>query len=837
MNAGEEAGRGRSASLHQEREFGLGFGTLHLFALSGFALAQPLFDVLGREATFFVEHDLGGAELVLFVLLLVGGFPLALVGIEAALSCVSRRLGRAARLVFVSLLVALIVLPVAKRAGLGGRETLALALASGGLAGVLYARWTLARSFLSLLACAPPVFALMFLATTPVGRLVSTVQAADVVVSAAPSETTVVFLVLDELPLAGLLERDLTIDEELFPNFARLAADSLWLRNATANHAYTNQVVPALLTGRLPAQQRIPPTLREHPDNLFALLAGSHRIVADEVATRLCAPEWNSLADEGGAALRWEGLLRDVSLVFLHMALPEALATRLPPVSETWGGFGGGGDDDGDGLDTREDATRQFDAFLGQLAADAEPTLYYLHLMLPHKPWNRLRNGKRYAESARLVGKGRSPGIVRLNPEVSSELSMQRFLFQLGHVDRLLGELMERLEATGLYERALVVVAGDHGATFEPGHHRRNPDPTTVRDILHVPLFLKLPGQRAGRVSDRNVESIDVLPSVAEALGLEVPWKLDGVSFLDDERAARPDKRIGSKAGLPMILDGDLPRHWPLLARRLATFGSAEGWEDIEAFGPWKKLVGRPLADFRISAATSIVPRVDGYSLFEGVDTASDFSVSFLRGRLVGDGTPLPTRLAFSVNGIIRTVSGVLSEGPTVVECGVFLPDAAFRDGRNDVRIFGIVDEDELTAFEVFTYRLDVEVGAIVRSDGRAYPLRPGVVDGGVNAAPVRATFADVSGWAADLVGGRPADLVVFVFEDGLTLDVPIGLPSPALADQTGQRALRKSAFGTKVPLELGDGDLTGKLRAFALLGDSASELEFHGPAAWLRAP
>ena len=56
-------------------------------------------------------------------------------------------------------------------------------------------------------------------------------------------------------------------------------------------------------------------------------------------------------------------------------------------------------------------------------------------------------------------------------------LANERLLLQAAYTDQLIGDLMQRLKATGLWDRAVVVLAADHGIAFTPGEpvrgHRR----------------------------------------------------------------------------------------------------------------------------------------------------------------------------------------------------------------------------------------------------------------------------------------------------------------------------------------------------------------------------
>ena len=104
----------------------------------------------------------------------------------------------------------------------------------------------------------------------------------------------------------------------------------------------------------------------------------------------------------------------------------------------------------------------------------------------------------------------------------------QRHLLQVGYVDQLLGDLLERLRDTGMYDRSLVVVTADHGMSFREGESGRIASQANLEDVAFVPLFVKQPGQERGEVVDHHVETIDVLPTIAEVLGFRIPWRVDG---------------------------------------------------------------------------------------------------------------------------------------------------------------------------------------------------------------------------------------------------------------------------------------------------------------------
>ena len=126
--------------------------------------------------------------------------------------------------------------------------------------------------------------------------------------------------------------------------------------------------------------------------------------------------------------------------------------------------------------------------------------------------------------------------------------------------------------------------------SFRLGHDRRLVRPGNIQDIAPVPFFLKAPGQRRGRVSDRPLQTIDVLPTIADMLGVEIPWKVDGRSALAPPKPRR--REIVAKKFKHTYLV-DTPRYEPAkraaLARKVRLFGG-----DIYAFGPRPDLIGDP---------------------------------------------------------------------------------------------------------------------------------------------------------------------------------------------------------------------------------------------------
>ncbi|HEY0141236.1 MAG TPA: sulfatase-like hydrolase/transferase [Thermoanaerobaculia bacterium] len=106
--------------------------------------------------------------------------------------------------------------------------------------------------------------------------------------------------------------------------------------------------------------------------------------------------------------------------------------------------------------------------------------------------------------------------------------------------DRVVGELTSYLKARGLYDKAVVVILSDHGEGL--GDHGEDEHGIFLyREALHVPLFVKLPGNARANTSVKNpAQLIDLFPTIAALAGANVPADLPGASLLDlDSKPAR----------------------------------------------------------------------------------------------------------------------------------------------------------------------------------------------------------------------------------------------------------------------------------------------------------
>ena len=668
---------------------------LHLLALCAFAFAQPCLDVLGKEPTFFVAHHATAAGVASFAVALVVVPAVLAIGLAALAGAIWAPLGRVVHFLLVAALVAAIVLPAVHSAvawsardstvawpatgggGLGASGLAALAVATllGFVFAAVYVTVPIVGRFTTMLSPAAIAFPVLFLVASPASSLVLGATRIGYSGAVIGSPAPVVFVVFDGLKLVELMAADGRIDAVRFPGFARLADRSTWYRNATTVAPFTNRAVPALVTGRLPADIRKdpirgrttrgvpPPTAASYPKSLFTLLAGAYRFEVSEEVTALC-PDDLCNARDGVRATSLVAMLRDAALVWLHIVGPRSLEASLPSIEERWAHFERTAaaerppifSDALEGLDR----AAAFEAFVKTLKSHDEPTLFFHHSLLPHRPFEYLPDGVAYSapdERVRVAGRGydwaADPGAI-----VFEE---QRYILQLALVDRLVGRLLARLEETDLWERAVVVVTADHGLAFRAGESHRHVTDATVGEILPVPLFMKLPGAGAGRIDDRNVEIIDVVPTIADVLDVDIPWDVDGISALG--AGQRPEKVL-ALVNKRHRYAADLPERAAALSRKLEVVGAGTP-PFAPIYGELADLVGRETAELAWGEIAELgVEVAAGEGGKDGVEVADPAHAvpAFVQGRIVAaEPRPRPLELAVIVGARVAGVTETFS--------------------------------------------------------------------------------------------------------------------------------------------------------------------------------
>jgi Sulfatase len=403
------------------------------------------------------------------------------------------------------------------------------------------------------------------------------------------------------------------------------------------------------------------------------LLGRTYRIEAAEAVTRLCPVDLCPRGQPEPFGSRLRSLADDVGVVYGHELLPDTLRERLPSISGVWSDFGNDDERPGrNGLGAnfvlrnllpgsvrgREVA---FETFNGIVRPAEQPTLFFLHVLLPHYPWEHAPSGRVY-EGLTI------PGLTAdhwTGGEFEAHQAWQRHIAQVGYTDRLLGDLVARMKDTKMWDESLVVLVADHGTSFRAGHPRKAITRTTAPDVAYVPLFVKAPGQAAGETVDETVSTLDVLPTIADHLGIELPWELPGVSLAGDGRRDLETVELNASGGPLRIPATDLEAERDeRVALQAGLFGRT--WADLYDFPPRRLGPGGSPVPVHVQEWTATGARVP----------------AFVSGTLPDGGTGLDVTIL--VNGKVGAiVPTYFQDGQT--RFSALLPEELFREGSNEV--------------------------------------------------------------------------------------------------------------------------------------------------------
>jgi arylsulfatase A-like enzyme len=163
-----------------------------------------------------------------------------------------------------------------------------------------------------------------------------------------------------------------------------------------------------------------------------------------------------------------------------------------------------------------------------------------------------------------------------------NDQSRRTYAAMMSAMDDSIGRVLATLREKNLDNNTLVFFISDNGGPTMPGtsvNASRN-DPfrgskrTTLEGGIHVPFLVKWPGHvPAGKVYDKPVIQLDMLPTALAAAGVKIPAdaKLDGVDllpYLNDKDKGTPHSALYWRFGDQMAIrqgDWKLVRYDPVV--------------------------------------------------------------------------------------------------------------------------------------------------------------------------------------------------------------------------------------------------------------------------------
>ena len=341
-------------------------------------------------------------------------------------------------------------------------------------------------------------------------------------------------------------------DRDTAPLLSRLASEGVLVEDPISQATWTKVSVPSIFTSLYPTSH----TIEDLPDLLPASAVTMAEVFREA-----------GYATLGISAIPFTGKMTN-----LHQGYEE---------------FHESGMDVATGGVPEKSARRHVDKLLPWLDAHRDvPFFVFLHVEDPHSPyyapspyetrWGKAGDVDKYREMQETVRpKIDSPlmrqfGMPRTEDLAEVELSAEEYVaYELDAYDGLIRamdaeiqRLVDKLDSLGLSDDVVLAFVSDHGTEFLD-HDAHFHGQSVYGELNRIPMFLWSPGFiPAGVTVPGTVETIDLMPTVLEIAGLEIPAAVHGQSLVPwfdaggDETAAgqagwRRQPAITEKASLP----------------------------------------------------------------------------------------------------------------------------------------------------------------------------------------------------------------------------------------------------------------------------------------------
>ena len=307
------------------------------------------------------------------------------------------------------------------------------------------------------------------------------------------------------------------------PHLDKLARESIVFKRGYVPSSLCRASLATMITGLYPHQHKITSNDPPLPKGLLAAQAnkdaGYLKLREQMVATFEQSPDLPKLlAKEGCVSLQvgkwWEGN-----------------ACRCGGFTEgmTHGDPAKGGRHGDEGLKIGRQGVQPVFDFLDKAKSEKKPFFVWYAPMMPHQPHN---------PPARLFDKYKN--------KTKSEF-VAKYWAMCEWFDETIGEVLAKLEKSGLAENTIVIYLHDNGwiqeenaANFGPKSKRSQYD-----GGLRTPILIKWPGHVKAGESDRLASSLDLAPTILHAVGAKPTKDMQGINLLDTKSVAARDTVFG----------------------------------------------------------------------------------------------------------------------------------------------------------------------------------------------------------------------------------------------------------------------------------------------------
>jgi len=135
-----------------------------------------------------------------------------------------------------------------------------------------------------------------------------------------------------------------------------------------------------------------------------------------------------------------------------------------------------------------------------------------------------------------------------LGLRIDQDSMLYDYLQAMHYLDHVLKVFIEDLRAVGLLDNSVIFLYGDHGAALPPEDMKKIKQdivaPYSCGKTVKIPLFIRMPGQRYGKVLDTWSGHIDLPPTLLHILGIPP----DNAFFLGKNLFSKADDSLVSFA-------------------------------------------------------------------------------------------------------------------------------------------------------------------------------------------------------------------------------------------------------------------------------------------------
>lgn len=201
------------------------------------------------------------------------------------------------------------------------------------------------------------------------------------------------------------------------------------------------------------------------------------------------------------------------------------------------------------------DAFAQTDTML-QFIADAhkegKPFCMVLSWGPPHDPYAMAPEEYKslYADKKKIVLRPNVDTIA----QPASRTMLSGYYAHIAALDFKFGEIIMRLKEMGVYDNTIIVFTSDHGDMIGSQGYVKKSRP--YDESIHVPFLLHYPAEKLPKAIIEPMSTPDILPTLLDLCGLQIPSKIEGRSYLPFVTGKKQQTDEGALVMWPLIRKG-----------------------------------------------------------------------------------------------------------------------------------------------------------------------------------------------------------------------------------------------------------------------------------------